>query len=145
MSRDFIPSGSEQPAVFESAVNVEQTEGGRGEAGERGRIHPQKRKKRHPSSGERRRSNKNVFTSQDVENECRRAEVHRATWKQTTKLVLFTIQLTAHQLHAQRARSAANHRDDANVLGHNGRLKEVGLGAVVICVPNKDLGHGNKR
>lgn len=47
-------------------------------------------------------------------------------------MCLFTIELTAHQLHAQRARLAANHRHDADVLGHDRRVKEVGLCAVVI-------------
>lgn len=54
---------------------------------------------------------------------------------------VFTIESTAHQLHAQRAGLAANHRDDADVLGHDRRIKEVGLCAVVICVSNENLQH----
>ena len=52
---------------------------------------------------------------------------------------VFTIELTADQLHAQRARPAANHRDDADVLGHDGRAEEVCLGAVVVYVAHKNL------
>jgi len=54
---------------------------------------------------------------------------------------VFTIEFTAHQLHAQRAGPAAHHRDDADVLGYDRRVKEVGLCAVVICVANEYLWH----
>lgn len=52
---------------------------------------------------------------------------------------MFTIEFTAHQLHAQRAGPAAHHRDDADVLGYDRRVKEVGLCAVVICIANEYL------
>lgn len=55
----------------------------------------------------------------------------------------FTIEFTAHQLHTQRACPATNHGDDADVLGHDGGVKEVGLCAVVIRVPHKNLQHAN--
>ena len=51
----------------------------------------------------------------------------------------FTVELTAHQLHAQGAGLATHHGNDADVLGHDGRVKQVGLGAVVIDVPHEDL------
>lgn len=54
-------------------------------------------------------------------------------------LCVFTIEFTAHQLHAQRAGPAADHRDDADVLGHDRRVKKVGLCAVVICVAHENL------
>lgn len=53
--------------------------------------------------------------------------------------IVFTIEFTAHQLHAQGAGPAANHGDDADVLGHDWRVKKVGLCAVVIYVANKNL------
>lgn len=56
-------------------------------------------------------------------------------------LCVFTIESTAHQLHAQSAGLAANHRDDADVLGHDRRVKKVGLCAVVICVSHENLQH----
>lgn len=54
---------------------------------------------------------------------------------------VFTIEFTAHQLHAQCAGPAANHRDDADVLGHDRRVEKVGLGAVVVCVAHENLRH----
>lgn len=50
-----------------------------------------------------------------------------------------TVQLAAHQLHAQRARLSTHHGDEAEVLRHDGRVKEVGLGAVVVRVSHKHL------
>lgn len=58
---------------------------------------------------------------------------------------VFTIEFAAHQLQAQRAGPAANHRDDADVLGHDGRVKKVGLGAVVVRVANENLRRATKR
>lgn len=55
----------------------------------------------------------------------------------------FTVEFTAHQLHTQRACPAADHGDDADVLGHDGRVKKVGLRAVVVRVPHKNLQHAN--
>lgn len=52
---------------------------------------------------------------------------------------LFTVEFTSDQLHTQRACPATNHRDDADVLGHNGRVKKVGLCAVVIRVSGENL------
>lgn len=50
-----------------------------------------------------------------------------------------TVELAAHQLHAQRAGFAADHRDDADVLADDGRVEQVGLGAVVVHVPDENL------
>jgi hypothetical protein len=52
---------------------------------------------------------------------------------------VFTIELTAHQFHAQGAGLATDHGDDAEVLADDGRVKQVGLGAVVVHVPHKHL------
>lgn len=57
---------------------------------------------------------------------------------------MFTIELTAQQLHAQGAGLAAHNRDDTDVLGHDRRVKQVGLGAVVIYVADKNLQHMTK-
>lgn len=51
----------------------------------------------------------------------------------------FTVELTAHQLHAQGAGLATHHRDDADVLGDDRGVKQVGLGAIVVHVSNKYL------
>lgn len=51
----------------------------------------------------------------------------------------FTVELTAHQLHAHGARLATHHRDDADVLGDDWRVKQVGLCAVVVHVSDKYL------
>ena len=51
----------------------------------------------------------------------------------------FTIELTAHQLHAHGAGLAAHHRDDAEVLADDRGVKQVGLSAVVVRVSNKYL------
>lgn len=56
---------------------------------------------------------------------------------------VFTIEFTAHQLHAQRAGPTTNHRDDADVLGYNWSVKKVGLCAVIICVAHKNLQQTN--
>jgi hypothetical protein len=50
-----------------------------------------------------------------------------------------TIELTAHQLHAQGAGLSAHHRDDPDILGHHRGLEQVGLGAFVVYVGHKDL------
>lgn len=54
---------------------------------------------------------------------------------------VFTVELTSDQLHTQRARPAANHRDDADELCDDGGVKQVGLCAVVICVAKENLQH----
>lgn len=54
---------------------------------------------------------------------------------------MFTIEFTAHKLHAQRAGLAANHWDDADVLGYDRRVKKIGLCAVIICVAHENLQH----
>ena len=57
---------------------------------------------------------------------------------------MFTIEFTANQLHAQGAGPAANHGDDADVLGHDRRVEKVGLRAVVIYVAHKNLQHTDR-
>jgi len=52
---------------------------------------------------------------------------------------VFTVELAAHQLQAQRAGPAADHWDDADVLGQDGGVEQVGLGAVVVGVADEDL------
>lgn len=59
----------------------------------------------------------------------------------TITTCVFTVELTSDQLHTQRARPAADHRDDADELGDDGRVKQVGLCAVVICVSMENLQH----
>lgn len=51
----------------------------------------------------------------------------------------FTVELTAHQLHAQGAGFATHYWDNADVLGNDWRVKQVGLGAVVVHVSNEYL------
>lgn len=51
----------------------------------------------------------------------------------------FTVELTANHLHAQGAGFATHHRDNADVLGNDWGVKQVGLGAVVVHVSNKYL------
>lgn len=51
----------------------------------------------------------------------------------------FTVELTAHHLHAQGAGLATHHRDNADILGNDRGVKQVGLGAVVVHVSNKYL------
>lgn len=51
----------------------------------------------------------------------------------------FTVELAAHQLHAQGAGLATHHRDHADVLGDDWGVKQVGLGPVVVHVSNKHL------
>lgn len=51
----------------------------------------------------------------------------------------FTVELTANQLHAQSAGFATHYRDNAYVLGDDWRVKQVGLGAVIVHIPNKYL------
>ena len=51
----------------------------------------------------------------------------------------FTVELTAHQLHAHGAGLATDHRDDADELGDDGGVEQVGLGAVVVHVSHKYL------
>lgn len=77
---------------------------------------------------------------------CHLFSVHLSELPAHIKIILhtfcaFTIEFTAHQLHTQRACPATNHGDDADVLGHDGRVKQVGLCAVVIRVPHKNLQH----
>lgn len=50
-----------------------------------------------------------------------------------------TIELTANQLHPQGAGLAAHHGDDADELGDDWWVKQVGLGAVVVHVPYEHL------
>lgn len=50
-----------------------------------------------------------------------------------------TVELAAHQLHAQRAGPAADQRQEPEVLGDDGRVEEVSLGSVVVHVPRKHL------
>lgn len=50
-----------------------------------------------------------------------------------------TVELTAHQLHAQGAGLATHHRNNADVLGNDWGVKQVGLGAVVVHISNKYL------
>lgn len=51
----------------------------------------------------------------------------------------FTVQLAAHQLHAQCARLPTDHWDDSDELGDEWRVKQVGLGSFVVDIPNKHL------
>lgn len=51
----------------------------------------------------------------------------------------FTVEFTAHQLHAQSASLATHHRDNADVLSNDWRVKQVGLGAVVVYISHKYL------
>ena len=51
----------------------------------------------------------------------------------------FTIQLAAHQLHAHGAGLATHNRDNADKLGDDWRVKQVGLGAVIVHVSHKYL------
>lgn len=56
---------------------------------------------------------------------------------------MFTVKFTAHQLHAQSTSLTTNHRDDSDVLSHNGGVEKVCLCAVVINVTHKNLKHKN--
>lgn len=51
----------------------------------------------------------------------------------------FTVQLTAHQLHAQCACLPTHHWDDSDELGDERRVKQVGLGSFIVDIPNKHL------
>lgn len=51
----------------------------------------------------------------------------------------FTIEFTAHQLHTHSAGLATHYRDNADVLGNDWGVKQVGLGAVIVHVSNKYL------
>lgn len=50
-----------------------------------------------------------------------------------------TVELAAHQLHAQRAGFAADQREEPEVLGDDGRVEQVSLDSVVVHVPRKHL------
>lgn len=52
----------------------------------------------------------------------------------------FTVEFTAHQLHAQGASLTAHNRNNADVLGNDWGLKDVGLGTIIVHVPHKNLG-----
>lgn len=54
--------------------------------------------------------------------------------------VVITVELTANQLHAQSAGLATHHGHHTDVLGHDGGVEHVGLGAVIIHVTHKHLG-----
>lgn len=51
----------------------------------------------------------------------------------------FTVEFAAHQLHAQGAGLATHDGNDADVLSDDWRVKQVGLGAVIVHVPHKHL------
>lgn len=51
----------------------------------------------------------------------------------------FTVQFAAHQLHAQRARLPTHQWNDPEELGDERRVEQVGLGSIVVGVPNKHL------
>lgn len=55
-----------------------------------------------------------------------------------------TVELAAHQLHAQRAGPAADQREEPEVLGDDGRVEQVSLGSVVVHVPRKHLRAGQQ-
>lgn len=57
----------------------------------------------------------------------------------TQRVLQITIEFTAHQLHAKGAGFATHDRNDADVLGNDRGVKQVGLGAVIVHVPNKQL------
>lgn len=53
--------------------------------------------------------------------------------------LVFTVELAADQLHAQSARLATHHGDDADVLSDDWGVKQVGLATVVIYISCKHL------
>lgn len=52
----------------------------------------------------------------------------------------FTVEFTAHQLHSQSASLTTHNGNDADVLGNDRGVKNVSLGAVIVHVPDKNLG-----
>ena len=56
----------------------------------------------------------------------------------------FTVQLAAHQLHAQRARLPTHERNDPDELGDERRVEQVGFGSVVIHITHKHLQVGGR-
>lgn len=55
-----------------------------------------------------------------------------------------TVELAAHQLHAQCAGLATHQRQEPDVLGNDGRVEQVSLGSVVVHVPCKHLRTGQQ-
>lgn len=56
-----------------------------------------------------------------------------------TRVTELTVEFAAHQLHAQGAGFATHDGNDADVLGDDWGVKQVGLDAVVVHVSNKYL------
>lgn len=55
-------------------------------------------------------------------------------------LCRLTVELTAHQLHSQGAGHTTHHRNNADILGNDWGVKEIGLGAIVVHITHKYLG-----
>lgn len=109
--RDFMPIGSEHPDMSEDAARQE-------------------------TSTERRCDGRGAQRKRHVRVVREEQEV---LLLRSMFLREHTVQLAAHQFHAQRARLATHHGDHADVLGDDGRVEQVGLGSVVVHVSDKNL------
>lgn len=54
-------------------------------------------------------------------------------------LCRFTVELTAHQLHSQGAGLTTHDRNNADILGNDWGVKQIGLGAIVVHITRKYL------
>lgn len=65
--------------------------------------------------------------------------VSRSKTRRVASDAALTVELAAHQLHAERARPPTHQRNHTHELGDDRRVEQVGLGPVVVHVPNEHL------